>query len=108
MAKIVPPKKDVIRVGGVDFELQYVPNLREDNQNLHGDTNISTRIIRINSSDSKQMQAQTLFHECMHAALYVTGQTERLEEEEEEGIILALDHMLWPLLPELVERMNKS
>jgi Zn-dependent peptidase ImmA (M78 family) len=94
--------KSSIKIGGYVFAVKYVADLKDDQgQPLHGETDTSTRVIKINTNDSHDMQAQTLFHECLHAALYVTGQASVLSEAAEEGIVLAIDHMLWPLLKEL-------
>lgn len=35
-----------------------------------------------------------LLHETLHALLYVSGHSEQLTEEQEEGIVLALEHGL--------------
>lgn len=34
----------------------------------------------------------TLLHECIHAILFITGQNETLEHEQEEAIVRAIEH----------------
>lgn len=101
-------KKDFIVIGGVKFDIEHTPGIRdEERQPLHGDTDTSKRIIRINSSDPRPTQHQTLFHECIHAIIHISGHSATLTEQQEEAITLALDHLLWPILPELLRRAKK-
>ena len=95
-------KLSSIVIGGIRFKIKYVKDLKEPDSHLHGDTDVQAKLIRINSSDSPAEQAQTLFHEVMHVALHVTGHSENMTEQFEESIVLALDNMLWPILPQLI------
>lgn len=99
-------RKDSISIGGVEFTIEYVKGLKDHEEDLQGDTNVDLRRIRISTDYSPDRQAQTLLHECMHAALYISGQSENLSEAHEEGLVLALDHLIWPLLPKILGKVN--
>jgi Zn-dependent peptidase ImmA (M78 family) len=100
-------KRESLLLAGVEWTVLYMSPLKdESDNNLQGDTSPDTRIIRINSTYSEDRQAQTLLHECMHAVLYMTGQAEHLSPAQEEGIVLGLEHTLWPILPRLLKKVK--
>lgn len=91
------PKKQqlpkTIKILGRNFEINYKPNLKEEDGNyLYGETFGRDLRIDINSSISLQMQKDTLFHEAIHAALEVSGLTGLLDDKLEEAIVTCLEH----------------
>lgn len=63
-----------------------------------GEFDATAETITISAGDSYGAQRKTLFHEALHAALYVSGQSERLSPKQEESLVVALEHSLWPLV----------
>ena len=54
-------------------------------------------IIYISQSPHHDKES-TLLHEILHASLFITGQTETLEHEQEEAIVRAIEHSLLNLV----------
>lgn len=64
---------------------------------LYGHFDPATKAIYINLTlcDSEEEQRLTLFHEMCHAVLHLTGQSFTINNEDvEEGIVRALEHLL--------------
>lgn len=87
-----------VKVVYVDLPIE--PDTKESDR---GNCKPDERLIQINKSDPKHIQRQTLFHEVIHCILYFTGQSAQLDEEKEEGLVLAIEHGLWDMLPELAK-----
>jgi hypothetical protein len=49
------------------------------------------RTIRISPSHPKDTLESTLFHECVHAALYTAGLSELLTEDQEEAVVICME-----------------
>jgi hypothetical protein len=91
-------------IAGHTIKVKYINALKDDDRlDLHGDFNSDTRCIRICLDQSPAEQAQTLFHEAIHAAMHLSGQAALLKPEHEEGIVVALENALWPVLPQLIK-----
>ena len=58
---------------------------------LHGDFNSDNMTIKINQNASVEAAKSTLFHECLHACLKISGLGELLNEKLEEGIVSMLE-----------------
>ncbi len=59
----------------------------------------SQPIIKIDSGhETDGMRGRILFHECMHAALGLSGLAETLDHKQEEAIVFCLEHSLWHLI----------
>ena len=87
-------KKQFVDVFGIPFEVQFVKQVDEEHN--AGETDGSKRIIKISTTENptEELRHSVLVHEYLHAILYVTGQSERLGEKEEEALVLALEHAL--------------
>jgi len=78
-----------IKILGVKFTIKYMDLSKED---LCGDCDVVRREIRISTHMSPDIQVSTLFHECVHAALGVSGVANQLSEELEENIVVCIEH----------------
>ena len=87
-------KKLYLDVMGIQFEVQYVKQVDEDHN--AGETDGTKRTIKISTTQNptEELKHSVLVHEYLHAVLYVTGQSERMGEKEEESLVLALEHAL--------------
>jgi len=91
---------------GHNFKLELVPKMQD-----LGECDGVSKTIKI-SKDHKSVDAlvSTLLHEIIHGALYISGHSEKLEKEQEEGIVLALEHAIYPIIPRLIiyrDRLKK-
>lgn len=59
---------DKIRIGGVEYEVKHVENLREGNQILYGQISYEDCEIRLSTTDGDghQFRCITLIHEILH------------------------------------------
>lgn len=109
MAKVTKRKKnypDVVEISGVPFTVEYHDELpghetktKDEEEIVYGDCDVNRRRIRISLkyNETDDQFERTLLHEILHAVLGVSGQTERLEgenNEQEEGIVVALENAL--------------
>lgn len=107
MARKKQSKPDHIMIGGLPWTIEYKSKLvaMEDADNrLHGETDVDLRIIRICTDYPPHIQLQTLWHECLHAALHVSGHSDILSPGHEESLVMALEHILYPIIPEIMAR----
>lgn len=87
-----------ITIGGRRWKVVEVSELKDkDGENL-GETLPHKFEIRILKSDKNKWQ--TLFHEAIHAALYMGGWGEKLGEDE-ESVVLCIDNLMWPWINKL-------
>jgi hypothetical protein len=87
------PLPDRIMVLGVPFQVEMIDCLEtvpDDEEPTWGDTEGFKRRIRINSQQDTRRQWTTLYHEFLHAALYVIGSN--LGDEVEEMVVQSLEH----------------
>ncbi len=84
-----------VRVGGVDFKVLVAP-IDADLDSL-GHTKIHEKTITIDASLVGQDKDRVLFHEMIHAALGVSGWDAYLKEDKDEGIVTALEMLLFPI-----------
>ena len=88
-----PPR--VVHVCGQKLKVKIVPYLEDSGSELVGAFNGETKtIFLMKGCDWKPV----LLHELTHALLYFTGASEGLSLTREEGIVLAIEHSLSPLL----------
>lgn len=90
MKPIQLPKE--VTVLGQTFQIRVVPSVDDD-----GSCDGPHRMITISEGQTQEEADSTLFHELIHAALFVSGQGETLGVDREEGIVLALEHALHSL-----------
>ena len=76
---------------GYEFEIQYVDDM-PDSQ--YGEMTGWDRVIKINGRLKGDELESTILHEICHAILFITGWSEKLGDDEEEGLVRALEHGL--------------
>jgi hypothetical protein len=89
-----------VNVLGVPFSIEYVADLKaSDGDTVMGETLGEERTIRICTTKNKNQELveAVILHEIIHAALYISGQTERLGDKHEESLVLALENALAPI-----------
>ena len=87
-----------VNIMGIAFAIKYVEVLEKTEDDNYGEMCGAERIIKIKKSLTNAQKFVTIFHETIHAVLYISGQSETLTDEQEEGLVLALEHGLWPLI----------
>ena len=72
-----------VRIGGVEYEIGYVENLRSGNELLFGEIDYGESKINLSTTDGTGTQHRciTLWHEILHGIRYHAGIT--IENEEE-------------------------
>lgn len=83
-----------VMILGYEFEIRYVDDMPDGQQ---GEMTGDYRLIKIDAAQKGEELLATVMHEIIHAALFLTGWSEKLGAEEEEGIVRALEHTLAPL-----------
>lgn len=80
-----------VTIGGMKIAVRVVD--QEDWGSFHGDD----RTIRISKRAVLEGAfMQTLMHEMLHAALFVSGVTWALEENVEEAVVRAIENLYFP------------
>ena len=74
-----------VRIGGVEYEVRYEPNLRLNNNLCYGTINYDESTITLSKKDGTEHQRRciTLWHEILHGIRNHAG----LEIENEEEIV---------------------
>ena len=80
-------------VFGYKFKIKYLT--LADN---HGETNLDTKEIYIDSKVVGDNLKNTILHEVIHAILLISGQSFHLAHEYEEALVRTLEHGLAPLV----------
>lgn len=85
---------ETLRIGGIDFSVEEVENLRDGSTGLNGWIRINDCQIRIEAGLSPQMKLTVLWHEAVHGLLEQSGfngdHDERLVRALGYGIVQAL------------------
>lgn len=84
-----------VTVLGHVFKVVPMENPSDDD---YGEMKGEESRIGINISHSLEDQRKTLFHECIHAAFYVSGWSQVLSHNKEEAIVRLIENALWPLI----------
>lgn len=84
---------DKVEILGTAFAISYQKRIAG---NLFGETLPDTKRIKIKSDLTPAALEATLFHEMMHAALFMSGLSQIVTEDMEEAIIRAIEHGLAP------------
>lgn len=88
--------KEQLPIMGIPFKITYP--VKVDKKDKHvGESDGVGRTIKIKKGLADEVKTSTILHEIIHSILYVTGQSERLTDEQEESLVLALEHGLHPL-----------
>lgn len=93
-----------ILICGVPFKIVYKDRIKSDSEELvYGQTFGHERRIEVARSahDTEEQVRSTLLHECLHAILHVTGQSEGLSDNQEESLVVALENALGPVITQL-------
>lgn len=91
-------KLDSIEILGRRWSIKRTKRLVYGGTVCDGVTIPDTFTIKIRSGLKDDAFAATLFHELCHAALFMTGQSQMLSDEQEEAIVRAIEHGLAPHL----------
>lgn len=86
-----------ISVLGQDFEIvdKKLASADGEEENYgECDGGEATIYIDLSKHKSQEQVESTLLHETLHAALYISGQSEHMSEKQEEGVVVALENAL--------------
>ena len=112
MAKKKESTRYFLSVMGIPFEVQLKDKVIVDGEKEEcaGVTYGAYRRIEISREECKteELMNSTLIHEYCHAVLYVTGQSETLSEEQEEGIVVAMEHAFSQQFTLTLEEMEED
>ena len=94
-----------VRIGGVEYTVDFVENLRNDVQILYGEINYDQSRIAISTTDGggHQMQCITLLHEILHGIQNHSGI--ELPKDSEEKIIDMFARGIYQVLQDNGERL---
>jgi len=83
---------DYISVLGHRLKVIHEPLAESDE--VWGKFDSDTMTIHLCDSLTPDRRESVLLHEVIHAALFITGHSELMEERKEEALVLALEHAL--------------
>ncbi len=107
-----------IPVGGRDFEVVQRKGLKDDDgESVFGLFDSSHDRISICLTKNKTVSEKraTAFHEALHAAFAMSGQSEVLvalcrdadqARAIEESLVIAIENMMWPRAIEVIQRLK--
>jgi len=89
---------DSIRIGGVEYAVQFKENIRHDNVYCYGNISFDDCEIRLSSTDgtAHQKQCTTLLHEILHGIIHNAGL--ELDGDIEEKAVDVLSMGLYQVL----------
>ena len=93
--KINAPHK--VRIGPRNFKIVYKDSLlSKDKEELSGGCHQASDLIEISLTQNrdKDMLFSTIFHEFLHGVWYVSGQTSRFVEDQEEDLTVLMESYL--------------
>lgn len=86
-------KPSAVRVGPIEYDIQWVPDLLDDDESeLYGVSYGTRQLVQINNSMVASAKRSTLFHEIMHLAFEGSGVD--IDLELEESIVRSLETIL--------------
>jgi hypothetical protein len=97
-----------VKVGGFQYKIVYIQNLRDDDGKLDGRIHHGKTIIQVEDDLSPQAMPQTILHEVVHAIHVQIGRT---EQNKDESYVDALAHSIYQVMrdnPELVRMIVKK
>lgn len=80
-----------IDIMGIPFRIVYPKKMPDG---VMGEADPLNRTIKIKYGLKDEVFESTLLHEILHVILAITGQSERLKHDQEESLVLALEHGL--------------
>lgn len=94
-------KPTSISILGKSFEIRYTRKIDKDNS--YGECDGPSRVIKIRSDLEGEQLEDTLLHEFLHGILYISGQSESLDQHQEEALVLALENGLSQIYQRIVK-----
>ena len=82
-----------IDISGTTFQIKI-----KAMKDVHGECWFDKKTINIDSKQNVEQALQTLFHEYIHALLYISGINELLTEEVEESFVRCIENGVWKLI----------
>lgn len=80
---------EIVLFGKV-FKIEYITDI---DKAVYGESNSVERIIKVNLNRTESTWKATLIHEAMHAGLGITGRSETMTEDEEEGLAILVENL---------------
>ena len=93
-------RRETLHVAPFDYEVTFDPTLGEVTGNA-GNTSSTLGVILIDSSQSADMQADTLLHEGLHAGWNQTLLKRSIDPDKEEDII-------WQMTPRILAMLRDN
>jgi hypothetical protein len=92
-----------ISVAGVDFQIKYC-KISE-----YGLYELEDKVIKIRNTLTDEQVFDTLMHECVHAALDMSGIAYLIDDDQkEEAIVRALENLLFPVYQQEYEKFRTT
>ena len=95
-----------IKVGAIQYHIEYVPDLRDGDKKLDGHVRHSETKISVDARLSSQSGVQTLLHEIVHVVATQMG-----KQELDENIVDAIAYAVYQVLrdnPDLVKTIMRQ
>ena len=91
-----------VQIGPRRFKIEYKKKVFQTGtkEELSGACSAIQQLIEISLEEAltKALLFDTVFHEFCHGMLYVSGQSERLTDEHEEGLVIMMENYIAPLI----------
>jgi len=92
-----------ISVAGVDFQIKYC-KISE-----YGLYELEDKVIKIRNTLTDEQIFDTLMHECVHAALDMSGIAYLIDDDQkEEAIVRAIENLLFPVYQQEYEKFRTT
>ena len=85
------------QVFGHKIKIVYCHVMPKASLDTFGVTYFDTKIIYIWLEQPKDEMEKTLFHELCHMVLFLSGHCWKMKDDDEEAVVRALEHGLYPL-----------
>lgn len=94
-----------IRIGGTEYAVKYVPNLRNGNYIAYGHIDYENSAIELSDTDGTEHQkrCKILLHEILHGILEAASFN--IDEETEEKVVDVLSKGLYQVLQDNGKRL---
>ena len=94
------PKPNMIKVGPLEYSIEWEDGLEVDGMLCHGVMASIDSSIRIDSSQPLMVQQVTLLHEALHAILTESGAADVLGIKQEEMVVRSISTQLIQMIQE--------
>jgi len=92
-----------IKVGGINYAVEYIENLCDESGKLDGRIKHSETRMQIESGMSEQAKAQSILHEAVHA---LTTQSGRQDISRKEDLIDSLAYGIYQIIHDNPDLIN--